>query len=45
MAKEQKPAPKLRKKKGKYDITVKAPEGMTFDQLITMAANTPRKKK
>lgn len=39
MAKAAKP-----KKKGKYDITVKVPEGMTFEQLITLAVNTPIKK-
>lgn len=36
---------KKAKKKGKYDITVKAPEGMTFEQLIKLAATTPLKKK
>lgn len=34
-----------KKKKGKYDITVKAPEGMTFEDLIKLAVNTPIKKK
>lgn len=34
-----------KKKKGKYDITVKPPDGMTFEQLLKMAANTPPKKK
>lgn len=40
MAKALKP----KKKKGKYDITVKVPEGMTFEQLIKLAVNTPIKK-
>ncbi len=34
-----------KKKKGKYDITVKAPEGMTFEQLLKLAATTPPDKK
>lgn len=34
-----------KKKKGKYDITVKAPDGMTFEQLIKLAATTPPPKK
>ena len=38
-------AAKSKKKKGKYDITVKAPEGMTPDQLLKLALNTPVKKK
>ncbi len=41
MAKAAKP----KKKKGKYDITVKVPEGMTFEQLIKLALTTPIKKK
>ena len=41
MAKAAKP----KNKKGKYDITVKVPEGMTFEQLIKLAVNTPIKKK
>jgi hypothetical protein len=32
-----------KKKKGKYDITVKVPEGMTFEDLVKMAVNTPVK--
>lgn len=39
----KKKAPK--KKKSKYDITVKAPEGMTFEQLLKLAATTPPPKK
>ena len=34
-----------KKRKSKYDITVKVPEGMTFEQLIKLAATTPIKKK
>lgn len=41
MAKAAKP----KKKKGKYDITVKVPEGMTPDQLLKMALNTSTKNK
>ena len=40
MAKAAKP----KKKKAKYDITVKVPEGMTPDQLLKLALNTPAKK-
>ena len=40
MAKAAKP----KKKKGKYDITVKVPEGMTPDQLLKLALNTPLNK-
>lgn len=29
-----------KKRKTKYDITVKAPEGMTFEQAIKLAATT-----
>ena len=43
MAKAIKKAAK--KRKSKYDITVKVPEGMTFDKLLTLAINTPIKKK
>ena len=43
MAKAIKKAAK--KRKSKYDITVKVPEGMTFEQLIKLAVNTPIKKK
>ena len=32
-----------KKKKGKYDITVKT--DLSFEQLIKLAATTPRKKK
>ena len=36
---------KAAKKKKKYpNITVKVPEGMTFEQLIKLAATTPIKK-
>lgn len=47
MAKAKKPSPKkaAKKKKGKYDIKVKPPEGMTFEELLKMAVNTPSKKK
>ena len=34
-----------KKRKSKYDITVKAPEGMTFDELLTLAATTKLPKK
>ena len=34
-----------KKKKSKYDIVFKAPEGMTFEQAIKIAATTPFKKK
>jgi len=45
MAKAKKPSPKkTAKKKGKYNVTVKAPEGMTFEQLLKAAATTPKKK-
>lgn len=46
MATKKKAATK--KKKSKYDITVKAPEGMTFDDMLKLAVNTPplhKKKK
>jgi hypothetical protein len=43
MAKAKKPTPK--KRKSKYDITVKAPEAMTFEDLVKLAATTPKKKK
>ena len=36
---------KSKKKKGKYNITVKVPEGMTPDQLLKLALNTPIKNK
>jgi hypothetical protein len=39
---EEKP---VQKKKGKYDITVTPPEGMTFEDLLKMAVNTPPPKK
>lgn len=47
MAKAKKAAKKKApaKKKSKYDITVKVPEGMTFEKLLTIAATTPPKKK
>ena len=32
--------PKKKAKKSKYDITVKAPKGMTFEDIVTLAANT-----
>jgi hypothetical protein len=35
----------VQKKKGKYDITVKVPEGMTFEELLKLAVNTPPPKK
>ena len=41
MAKVVKKATK--KRKSKYDITVKIPEGMTFEQLVKLAATTPIK--
>ena len=34
-----------KKRKSKYDITVKVPEGMTFEDLIKLAVTTPIKKK
>ena len=36
-----------KKRKSKYDITVKVPEGMTADELLKRMLNTPsiRKKK
>lgn len=40
-----KAAKKKAKKKGKYDITVKAPDGMTFEELLKLAATTPLPKK
>jgi hypothetical protein len=43
MAKAKKPIPK--KKRSKYDITVKVPEGMTFEDLVKLAVNTPPLKK
>jgi hypothetical protein len=45
MATKKKAAAK--KKKSKYDITVKAPEGMTFEDMLRLAVNTPplRKRK
>lgn len=36
---------KAAKKKSKYDITVKVKEGMTFEQLLKLAVNTPPKAK
>ncbi|HQX97102.1 MAG: hypothetical protein IPH34_01385 [Chitinophagaceae bacterium] len=47
MAKAKKAIPKKKavKKKSKYDITVKAPEGMTFEELLKLAATTPLPKK
>ena len=33
-----------KKRKSKYDITVKVPEGMTFEELIKLAVTTPVKK-
>ncbi len=36
---------KKARKKSKYDITVKVPEGMTFEQLLKLAATTPPLKK
>jgi hypothetical protein len=47
MAKAKKAANKAapKKKKGKYDITVKAPEGMTFEQLLKLAVTTPPKRR
>lgn len=47
MAKAKKATPKKKaaKKKIKYDITVKAPEGMSFEELMKLAATTPLKKK
>ncbi len=41
----KKKADKKAKKKGKYDITVKVPEGMTFEQLLHLAITTPPLKK
>lgn len=43
-AKKKAPVKKA-KKKSKYDITVKVPEGMTFEDMIKLAATTPIKKK
>lgn len=34
-----------KKRKSKYDITVKVPEGMTADELLKKMLNTPIKKK
>lgn len=34
----------VKKKKSKYDITVKAPDGMSFEELIKLAVTTPIKK-
>jgi len=37
-----------KKRKSKYDITVKVPEGTSFEDMIRMAVNTPplhKKKK
>jgi hypothetical protein len=34
-----------KKRKSKYDITVKVPEGMTADELLKRMLNTPIKKK
>jgi hypothetical protein len=45
MAKAKKTPLEKPKKKGRYDITVKVPEGMTFEQLIQIAINTPVRKK
>lgn len=45
MAKAKKTTPEKPKKKGKYDITIKVPEGMTFEELIKMAVNTPKNSK
>lgn len=42
MAKAIKKAAK--KRKSKYDITVKVPEGMTFEQLVKLSVTTPIKK-
>ena len=36
---------KAKKKKSKYDLTVKVPDGMTFEQLIKLAVTTPPLKK
>lgn len=41
----KKAAPKKARKKSKYDITVRVPDGMTFEQLLKLAATTPNKKK
>jgi hypothetical protein len=32
-------------KKSKYDNTVKVPEGMTFEELLKIAATSPPQKK
>jgi len=46
MAKAKKEStPKPKKRKSKYDITVKAPEGMTSEDMIKLAVNTPPKKR
>ena len=47
MAKAKKAIPKKKaaKKKSKYDITVKVPEGMRFEELLKLAATTPLPKK
>lgn len=34
-----------KKRKSKYDITVKVPDGMTFEQLVKLMATTPLKDK
>ncbi len=34
-----------KKRKSKYDITVKVPEGMTFEELLKRASTTPLPKK
>lgn len=43
MAKAKKSAPKKPPKKSKYDITVKT--DLSFDELVKLAAITPKKKK
>lgn len=45
MAKKKAAPKKAKKKKGKYDITVKAPDGMPFEQLLKIAATSPTKKR
>lgn len=42
MAKAKKTAPKKPPKKGEYDITVKT--NLSFDELVKLAATTPKKK-